>query len=355
MSTTVNQGWPLLDPGQNQKEVTINDDLISIDALVAAIVAGNNGKLLGVAAAATTALGLGAPLAIAGGNLTLGLPADSAQFLNGVGAWAVPPGSGGTVSSVAMTVPSFLSLSGSPITSSGTFDVTLATQLANLVFAGPTSGGAATPAFRALVAVDLPAVSTSAQGACPALSNVSTQYLNGVGAFATPVFVTSVAMTVPSIFSLSGSPITASGTLAVTLAAQNANLVLAGPSSGGAATPAFRALVAADVPVARASVALTDAATIATDASLGNHFRVTLGGNRTMGAPTNPIDGQKIIYELIQDGTGSRTMTWNAVFVWGVDVTVPTLTTTASKRDFIGFVYNSTAAKWYGLAVAKGY
>lgn len=58
--------------------------------------------------------------------------------------------------------------------------------------------------------------------------------------------VTSVGMTVPSILSVSGSPITTNGTLAVTLANENANLVFAGPSSGGAAAPTFRSLVAAD-------------------------------------------------------------------------------------------------------------
>lgn len=63
---------------------------------------------------------------------------------------------GAGVTSVAMTVPSFLSVSGSPITTSGTLAVTLATELANLVFAGPSSGGAAIPAFRSLVAADLP-------------------------------------------------------------------------------------------------------------------------------------------------------------------------------------------------------
>lgn len=105
----------------------------------------------------------------------------------------------------------------------------------------------------------------------------------------------------------------------------------------------------------RVPVTLTDAANIATDASLGKHFRVTLGGNRTMDNPTNPINGQKIIYEIIQDGTGSRTITWGSAFAWGTTVTVPTLTTTAAKRDFVGFVYNSTTSKWYGLSVALGY
>lgn len=61
-------------------------------------------------------------------------------------------------------------------------------------------------------------------------------------------YVTSVALTMPGIFTLSGSPITSSGTLAVSLATQTANTVWAGPTTGSAATPAFRALVAGDIP-----------------------------------------------------------------------------------------------------------
>lgn len=69
--------------------------------------------------------------------------------------------SGGTVSSVGVSVPSFLSVSGSPVTTSGTIAISLATQSANTVFAGPTSGGAATPTFRGLVAADIPNLTAS--------------------------------------------------------------------------------------------------------------------------------------------------------------------------------------------------
>jgi len=106
-------------------------------------------------------------------------------------------------------------------------------------------------------------------------------------------------------------------------------------------------------------VTLTDASTVAIDASLGNHFRLLttsgVGATRALGSPSNSTDGQKILIEVIQDGSGSRALTYNAVYAWGTDVTVPTLTTTASKRDFLGFVYSSSATKWYGLAVARGY
>jgi len=60
--------------------------------------------------------------------------------------------------------------------------------------------------------------------------------------------VTSVALSLPSIFSVSGSPVTTSGTLTGTLTTQTANTVFAGPSTGSAATPTFRALVSADIP-----------------------------------------------------------------------------------------------------------
>lgn len=66
------------------------------------------------------------------------------------------------ITSIAMSVPSIMSVSGSPITGgSGTFAVTLATQTANTVLRGPTSGGAAPPTFGALVAADLPATAVS--------------------------------------------------------------------------------------------------------------------------------------------------------------------------------------------------
>lgn len=105
----------------------------------------------------------------------------------------------------------------------------------------------------------------------------------------------------------------------------------------------------------RVTVALTDGATIATDCSLGNKFRVTLGGNRTLSNPTNMTDGQSCIWEIVQDATGSRTLTFGSKFAFGTDLTAVTLTTTASKRDFLGAIYNSTADKWYVVAFMKGY
>lgn len=71
----------------------------------------------------------------------------------------VAPSAGvGTVTSVALALPAIFTISGSPVTSTGTLTGTLATQSANVVWAGPTTGSAASPTFRALVAADLPPV-----------------------------------------------------------------------------------------------------------------------------------------------------------------------------------------------------
>ena len=88
---------------------------------------------------------------------------------------------------------------------------------------------------------------------------------------------------------------------------------------------------------------LTDGATVNWDASTQDVCKLTLGGNRTMAAPTNNTTGQFISILVIQDGTGSRTLTWNAVFEFAAD-TAPTLTTTASKGDVFVFRYNGS--KW---------
>ena len=130
----------------------------------------------------------------------------------------------GTVTSVGMTVPSILSVTPSTITTSGSFALSLTTESANQIFAGPSSGAAATPTFRSLTSADIPAL----------------PYGTGT--------VTSVGLSLPSIFTVTGSPVTTSGTLSATLATETANYVFAGPTSGAASAPSFRALVSTDIP-----------------------------------------------------------------------------------------------------------
>jgi hypothetical protein len=111
----------------------------------------------------------------------------------------------------------------------------------------------------------------------------------------------------------------------------------------GTTTPAATLDVAGTVSVAKANVlsqTLTDGATINWDTSSGQVATVTLGGNRAIAAPTNLRVGTYILH-VIQDATGSRTLTWNSVFKWTAAV-APVLTTTANARDVFSFVSDGT-------------
>jgi hypothetical protein len=81
----------------------------------------------------------------------------------------------------------------------------------------------------------------------------TTAYVKAQSYLTAATGVTSVGLALPNIFSVSGSPVTTTGSLTAALVNQDANVVLAGPVSGGAAVPSFRALVAGDIPSLAAS------------------------------------------------------------------------------------------------------
>ena len=103
--------------------------------------------------------------------------------------------------------------------------------------------------------------------------------------------VTSVGLTMPADFSVAGSPVTTAGTLAVTYATQSANTVLAGPTTGAAATPTFRALVDDDIP-----------------ATLIRNF--TVAANSGASSPSTMSDGDLLeIFGSTAAGSGSADLT----------------------------------------------
>jgi hypothetical protein len=140
-------------------------------------------------------------------------------------------GGSGTVTSVAMSVPTFLSVTGSPITSSGTLAVTLsgtALPVAN----GGTGQTSANAALNGL----LPS-QTSQSGKVLSTDGTNTTW-TAVGGTGT---VTSVALSAPAFLTVSGSPVTASGTLALTYSG-TAIPVANGGTGATTATAAFDGL-----------------------------------------------------------------------------------------------------------------
>lgn len=120
-------------------------------------------------------------------------------------------------------------------------------------------------------------------------------------------------------------------------------------SNGSGAAPSFK--MGGDI-----VSDLSDGATPALDASLGNVFRLTAAGNRTIAVPSNPTAGQKIIIRHKASGA-DRTLSLNTGaggFRFGTDITALTATTSA-KVDYIGCVYDATDAKWDVVAYVKGY
>lgn len=114
--------------------------------------------------------------------------------------------------------------------------------------------------------------------------------------------------------------------------------------AGGTDVASFKtANLLLNVGAYNAEATLTDGATISWDASTSPVAKVTLGDNRTLGSASNGQAGQFVSLLVIQDGTGSRTLTWNAAYEFKDD-TAPTLTTTASKGDLFVFRYNGS--KW---------
>jgi len=130
-------------------------------------------------------------------------------------------------------------------------------------------------------------------------------------------------------FRFDGVGITASNTRVLTI--QDSDLTVAGINVAQefTATQNFNATT------------LTDASTIAWDASANQVTSVTLGGNRTLGASTNQVDGGVYVISVIQDGTGGRTLSFNSNYKFAGG-SAPTVTSTASARDIFVFKSNGT-------------
>lgn len=162
--------------------------------------------------------------------------------------------------------------------------------------------------------------------------------------------VTSVALSAPAIFSVTGSPVTTTGTLALSLATQSANQIWAGPTSGGAATPAFRALVKADLPTP-AIQSVTSSATVTPTFADDQVIITAQAAALNLANPTGTAaDGYGISIRIKDNGT-ARAITYGTQYR-AIGVTLPS-TTVISKTLYLGMIYNSADTKWDVVAVAQ--
>lgn len=141
------------------------------------------------------------------------------------------------------------------------------------------ANGTSTPA------ISISAATTSAAGT---MSSADKTKLDGI---ATGASVTSVGLSLPGIFTVTNSPVTGSGTLTGTLATQNANIIWAGPSTGAAATPTFRSLVAADLPATAVTAASYGSASSVATFTVDAAGRLTTAANTAIAIASGAVSG----------------------------------------------------------------
>lgn len=176
----------------------------------------------------------------------------------------------GTVSSVAMTVPSWLSVTGSPITTSGTLAVDTVAQSGRKFLASPSDGSSGTLSPRAIVAADIPALSYGT--------------------------VSSVTIAVPSFMSQSGSPITTSGTITLSFSNQSGRKFLASPSDGSSGAMDVRAVVNDDLPTSGATAGTYGTTTKVAQVTVNDRGIVTGIAEATIAFPAT--DDKYLHWEL---------------------------------------------------------
>ncbi len=107
------------------------------------------------------------------------------------------------------------------------------------------------------------------------------------------------------------------------------------------ANTADRILTTDQVWSAATEVTLTDAATVAVDMNAFINAVVTLAGNRAMGNPTNEKPGQTGYIRIVQDATGTRTLSYGTDWEFAGG-TAPVLSTAVNSQDMLFYTVIAT-------------
>ncbi len=104
------------------------------------------------------------------------------------------------------------------------------------------------------------------------------------------------------------------------------------------------------------AVAAFGFAGITIDASAGAIFYISLTApSCAIAAPTNLIPGKRIVFVLVQDGTGANLVTWDAIFRFSTDIPSPTLSFDPDYSDYVEFIYNEFSETLDCIRVVRGF
>jgi hypothetical protein len=274
----------------------------------------------------------------------------------------VTGGLGGTVTSVGLSMPSIFTVSGSPVTTTGTLTATLNSQAANTFLAAP-NGASGTPTFRTIVAADIPTLNQNTTGTASNVTGTVAIANGGTGQTTANSAFNALA---PSQTGNSGKYLTTDGTNTSWATVSGGSMVYPGAgvavSTGTAWGTSLTAPTGALVGTTdtqtltnkrinpRVSSAASASSLTPDISSFDQYAYTALAADLTINAPTGtPVDGNKLMFRILDNGT-SRSLTWDATYT-AIGVTLPT-STTANKTVYIGCVYNANNTRWDVIAIA---
>lgn len=256
----------------------------------------------------------------------------------------------GSVTSVGLALPvSVFSISGSPVTSAGTLTGSFIAQAANTIFAGPTTGASATPAFRTLVAADIPSLSGTY---LPLAGGTMTgSIVNPNGSAVAPQFAFNTNYGLFYDSTLNGMAVSVAGVSLAAFTVSGYNQSMAGggamnisAAGEGSVQNALRRVSAningSNFNTIKGRGTLASTAVPNTNDILGT---LTFSGINTAGANTN-TPGTRVQATLIETGTVSSTAMGSRLELAACPIGSGTLTTILSMTTALGLTLFGTGA-----------